>query len=131
MMYRYGRALAGCVILAATDACGHSRRTRARPSLAPTTVVFTNESLDQADVFAVRAGAGWLRLGTVMAGHTDTLTIRAGALPPGASVDFVARLLARSLTPHSGPVTVQPGDWLAITLPMTANSLAVLPAREP
>jgi hypothetical protein len=129
MTYRHRRTLASCVILAAVVACGHAHSSSAGPSTGPTTIVFKNESLEQADVFAVRRSGGALRLGTVFAGHTDTLTIREGTLPPGELVDFVARLLTRPVTPHSGPVAVHPGEWLEVTLPTTANMLAVLPAR--
>ena len=129
MTYRYRRTLASCVILAAMVACGHARSSSASPDAGPTTIVFKNESLEQADVFAVRRSGGALRLGTVFAGHTDTLTIAQGTLPPGETVDFVARLLARSRTPHSGAVAVHPGEWLEVTLPVTANLLGVLPAR--
>jgi hypothetical protein len=91
--------------------------------------VFKNESLEQAEVFAVGRSGGAERLGTVFAGHTDTLTIPEGTLPPGESVDFVARLLTRRVTPHGGPVAVHPGEWLAVTLPTTTNLLSALPAR--
>lgn len=131
-MPRRRRALACCLVLAVTAGCAHSRRSDARSKPEPTIVVFRNESLHQADVYAVRdGGAGSVRLGTVMAGHTDTLTIPPAALPRGAGVDFVARLLARSRTLRSGRVTVSPGDRLALTLPVTENSLVLLPAPEP
>ena len=132
MGYRHRRALVCYAILAVTAACARPRRTDASAKAEPIIVVFHNESLDQADVFAVRpGGAGSVRLGTVVAGGTETLRIPTGMLPTGAGVEFVARLRARARTLHSGPVTVSAGDRLTITLPMTENSLAVLPAPKP
>jgi hypothetical protein len=128
-MFGYHRIIVGSLILSATVSCGRARTNDTAPDTGPIVIVFHNESLDQADVFAVRQASGALRLGTVMAGHTDTLTIQRGTIPPGATVDFVARLLSRSRTPHSGPVAVQPGQRLSVTLPTTENILAVLPGQ--
>ena len=80
MTHRHHSVFAGCVILAATAACAGANR-GGSPSEGPTMIVFKNESLEQADVFAVRRGAGALRLGTVFGGRTDTLKIRHAALP--------------------------------------------------
>src|SRR2546423_1395977 len=50
-------------------------------------VVFVNESLDQADVYAVTSGGGDpVRIGTVMGNRTETLTLPA---PFSSGVDFV------------------------------------------
>jgi hypothetical protein len=122
--------LVGSILLAATGSCGRFH-SGAEPGTGPTTIVFQNESLDQADLFAVRRSAGALRIGTVMAGRTDTLQIGTGEIPAGESVDFVARLLARRSAPHSGLVAVLPGQWLTVTLPSTANILSVLPGQPP
>jgi len=122
--------LAGSVVLAATAACGRLHP-GATPDREGTTIVFQNQSLEQADVFALRRAAGALRIGTVFAGRTDTLTIQAGTIAPGETVDFAARLLAKGNTPHSGPVAVSPGEWLTITLPSTETILSVLPVQPP
>jgi hypothetical protein len=122
--------LVGSILVAAAGSCGRFH-SGAEPGTGPTTIVFQNESLDQADLFAVRRSAGALRLGTVMAGRTDTLEIATGTIPAGENVDFVARLLARGRAPHSGQVAVLPGQWLTITLPTTANILSVLPGQPP
>ena len=129
-MSNYRSMLFGSILLGATVSCGgfHSG---AEPGTGPTIVVFQNESLDQADLFAIRRSSGALRLGTVMAGRTDTLQIDTGTIPAGENVDFVARLLSRRSTPHSGQVAVLPGQWLTVTLPSTANILSVLPGQPP
>ena len=130
MSRSYRSMLVGSILLAAAGSCGRFH-SGAEPGTGPTVVVFQNESLDQADLFAVRRSAGALRIGTVMAGRTDTLQIEDGMIPAGENVDFVARLLARRSTPHSGPVAVLPGQWLTVTLPTTANILSVLPGQPP
>jgi hypothetical protein len=65
----------------------------------------------------------------VAAGRTDTLTV-----PPEMStrgnVNVVARLLARSARPSSGPIPLHPGDRLAIRLPIDQKMLVVLPTGE-
>ena len=95
----------------------------------PAYLYFTNESLDQADVYAVLPGDQPVRIGTVAAGRTDTLTV-----PPEMSsrgnVNVVARLLARSARPSSGPIPLHPGDRLAVRLPIDEKMLVVLPTGE-
>ena len=82
----------------------------------------------RAAVYAIPRGGTQLRIGTVQPGRTDTLTVRSGSVPPGTSVTLVARLLASRQVPTSGPLTLQPGDRIGVTLPPEANILNVLPA---
>ena len=107
-------------------ACGPFHKGQGPP---PAYLYFTNESLDQADVYAVLSGDQPIRIGTVAAGRTDTLTV-----PPEISsrgnVNVVARLLARSARPSSGPIPLHPGDRLAIRLPIDQKMLVVLPTGE-
>jgi hypothetical protein len=91
-------------------------------------IVFENQSLDQADVFAVLPAGQAQRIGTVFAGRTDTLDVPMNIITAGGTVSIVARLLAHSYTPHTGPITLNPGDRIRVTLPSNARSLAVLPA---
>jgi hypothetical protein len=92
-----------------------------------TLLYFTNESLDQADVFAVLPGNPPIRIGTVMAGQTDTLTVPRDLAARGQNVNVVARLLARSTRPSSGPLPIHPGDRLTVRLPVDEKLLVVLP----
>jgi hypothetical protein len=45
-------------------------------------------------------------------------------------VNVVARLLARSARPSSGPIPMHPGDRLAVRLPIDEKMLVVLPTGQ-
>jgi hypothetical protein len=117
------RRLARATVLVGVAACSPLKHAPPRAHL-----VFRNESLDQADVYAVISGAQTIRIGTVFPGHTDTLTVPDAALGRG-NVVVVARLLARRVAPQSGPIPIRAGELLEVTLPMDAKLLSVLPAR--
>jgi hypothetical protein len=91
-------------------------------------VVFVNESLDQADVYAATSGGDPVRIGTVMGTRTETLT-----LPPqfASGVAFVvtARLLAHAGALGSGQLTLRPGESVQIRLPSDERTLVVLPGK--
>ena len=91
-------------------------------------VIFDNQSLDQVDVFAVLSAGQAQRIGTVFAGRTDTLDVPMNVINAGGTVSILARLLAHTYTPHTGPLTLNAGDRIRVTLPSTGRSLAVLPA---
>jgi hypothetical protein len=93
-------------------------------------VIFANESLDQADVYAVLNGGQSQRIGTVFAGRTETLDIPTNIISAGGTVSIVARLLAHTYAPSTGPLTINAGDRIRVTLPSTGRSLSVLPAPE-
>ena len=118
------------IILAAVAigaaACGPFHKGKGQP---PSYLYFTNESLDQADVYAVLPGDQPVRIGTVAAGRTDTLTVPPEITSRG-NVNVVARLLARSARPSSGPIPLHPGDRLAVRLPLDEKMLVVLPTGD-
>ena len=93
----------------------------------PAIVVFTNESSYEAAVYAVSSTGRQLRLGTVQPGRKDTLRLSGGGLLLTGSVTFVARLrtVNRSLT--SGSFTLAPGQRVALTVPVDAQTLTLLP----
>jgi hypothetical protein len=107
-------------------ACAPFQKGKGQP---PAYLYFTNESLDQADVYAVLPGDQPVRIGTVAAGRTDTLTVPAEISSRG-NVNVVARLLARSARPSSGPIPLHPGDRLAVRLPIDQKMLVVLPTGQ-
>jgi len=107
-------------------ACGPFHKNNGLP---PAYLYFTNESLDQADVYAVLSGDQPIRIGTVASSRTDTLTVPPEVSSRGENVNVVARLLARSARPSSGPIPIHPGDRLVVRLPVDQKMLVVLPGE--
>jgi hypothetical protein len=120
------RSLAPAVLLLAAAAvgCGPLRRGAGQP---PAVIYFTNESLEQATVYVVAPGRDFRRIGTVFPGQTDTLTVPTDLAVSG-SLNIVARLLARSEVPQTGPVSIAPGGQYQVRLPMNAMLISFLPA---
>ena len=108
-------------------ACARTARQEVAPTNAAT-VIFSNQSLHQADVYAVPQTGTRVRIGTVPGGRTDTLMVEGAALPPGGTLTIVAELLATSASPRTGPLTLLGGDRIAVTLPSATTTLTVLPA---
>src|ERR687889_297112 len=65
--------------------------------------------------------------GTFPGGRTDTLKVPADVASRNDNVNLVARLLARSAAPSSGPIPIHPGDHLVVRLPIDQKMLVVLP----
>ena len=124
---RHFRPLAAAALACAASACGPLAHRGRGTADQPAVVVFENQSLYEAGVYAVPHGGTAVRVGTVPPGRTDTLTLRGAALPVGGTLSLVARLLADPRTPSTGPLTLQPGEHIAVTLPSQANTLTVLP----
>jgi hypothetical protein len=110
--------------VSAAGACGPLRKNGPPPAI----VVFENQSLDQADVYAVRSAGDRIRIGTVLAGRKESLKIPASVLSGDGSVNIVARILAsRRTPPSSGVISLRPGERVAVSLPPQENILTVLP----
>ncbi|HUQ84555.1 MAG TPA: hypothetical protein VM076_25600 [Gemmatimonadaceae bacterium] len=118
-----GRLTRTAVLLAAMG-CGGVRRGPAEP---PVTIIFTNDTIDQATVYVVAAGADFRRIGTVIPGKTETLTVPSDFTNRG-TVNIVARLLARSNVPQTGTVTISPGQRYEVRLQADGRVLTFLPA---
>jgi hypothetical protein len=123
MRFVHVRALVALGSLAAAAGCGPFHRGAAERAA----IVFTNESLDQADVYVTIADAQAVRLGTVLATHTDTLYVPSSVTARGAQVNIVARVFARSAQPSSGPVTLLAGDVIRVRMPSDERVLIVTP----
>jgi hypothetical protein len=121
------RLIVLAVVTAGAAACAPFHKGSGPP---PAYLYFTNESLDQADVYAVLPGNQPVRIGTVMAGRTDTLTVPSDIAVRGQNVNVVARLLAQNRVPSSGPLPIHPGDRLAVRLPVDQKMLVVLPTGQ-
>ena len=124
LLFQKLSVVAAAATIAGAAACGPFRHQAAQ---APALLYFTNESLDQADVFCVASNGQPIRIGTVMAGRTDTLTVPTDLAARGDNVNVVARLLARNVAPSSGPIPIHAGDRLQIRLPVDQKMLVVLP----
>ena len=118
--------LAPAALIAVATACGPVRRGSPVPP-APALLFFTNEGLYPADVFVTGPGVSARRVGTVMAGQTDTLVVPADLATRGGTLNVVARLLGRSAI-QSGPVSIRPGEHYDVRLPLDARLLGFLPA---
>ena len=123
---RYLRRLAPVVlILVAAAACGPLRRASGPP---PAILIFRNESLDQATVYIVAPGRDFRRIGTVFAGRTEALRVPSDLAARGGTLNIVARMLARSDLPQTGPVAIRPGERYQLTLPVNSRLISFLPA---
>ena len=116
--------MAVAVGLGVSVGCGGFRGGEAAGDLAAR-LYFSNESLDETAVYAI-SGVQQIRIGTVMAGRTDTLVVPPALLGNG-TIRLVARPLGRSRAPQSGPVPLHAGDELSVRLPLSQNTLIVLP----
>ena len=117
--------LLACATLISTTSCGRFMHNGSDDGAQ---VVFVNQSLDQADVYVVTDAGTSQRIGTVFAGRTATLDVPANIIARGGTVSIAARLLARSMAPRTGPITLSAGERLQVTLPSNAATLTVLPA---
>ena len=122
---RCGRRLGLVALMLASAACGSLGRGSGQP---PARLIFTNESLDQASVYVIASGVEFRRIGTVIPGRTDTLTIPADVVARAGTLNIVARLLARNEVPQTGPVTIRAGDIYQVRLTADARALSFLPA---
>lgn len=96
------------------------------PGNEPAAVVFSNESLTQADLFAVVSGGGEARrLGTAMAGRTETFRLGSDLAIRG-NVSLVARI-QNGGTRSTGVVPIHPGDTVHVQLPLNRSMLVFLP----
>ena len=100
------------------------------PPPPPATISFSNESTEQATVWAIGSSGERWRIGTVMPGRTERLRVPSGALAASATVHVVARPLASRDVLTTGPVSLQAGESLTVRLPSAANMLVVLPGRS-
>lgn len=121
---RFFLPLAAALSLA--TACGPYRQWQSGGDVDAAHLYFTNESIDQAAVYAI-AGGQDIRIGTVMPGRTETLTIPASIAASGTTVQIVARALGQSRVASSGPLTIVPGQSWAVRLPFDQRALVVLP----
>ena len=119
------RSLVAVVLGVSAAACGRYAKGSGQP---PATIVFINESIDQATVYVVAPGVEFRRVGTVIPGRTETLTIPADMIARAGTLNIVARLLARPEVPQTGPVTMRAGERYEVRLSANARIMSFLPA---
>src|SRR3954466_4476567 len=82
------------------------------------TLIFTNESVDQADVYATIGSSQTIRVGTVFSLRTDTLSVPVTVTDQtGGQTNFIVRQLGRSYRPSTGPITLRSTDVIRVRLP--------------
>jgi hypothetical protein len=116
-------AVALCAIT--VSACGPLRMGSAPRAM----IIFTNEALDQADVYATTSGTTPVRIGTVLSMRTDTLYIPASMTGQASSLNILARPLSKSITAQTGAITLAAGESLRVRFPADERTLIVLPDR--
>jgi hypothetical protein len=94
------------------------------------TIYFKNESFDQVAVYAVLSGVQKSRIGTVMAGRTDTLALSPSIVGSPSGLTILVRPLGRDFTAEIGPITINPGEAFDVALPPNQRMLVMLPARR-
>ena len=92
-----------------------------------TEIIFHNQSIDQADVYAMGPGGDPIRIGTVDGQKTGRL--RVPDISASDRVNIIVRVFPSSRIVASGAFTLFPGGVMDVTLPSEENMLAVLPAR--
>jgi hypothetical protein len=122
------RPLLLVLLLLVSASCSRGRLEEIDPNEGAT-LVFTNESLAQAELFVVTQGGGARKLATVMAGRTEEVRVPPDIVRRGG-LNLVTRLFGRSGTPSSGSLTLRPGDRLTVRLPIDGRSLFVVPATS-
>jgi hypothetical protein len=124
MSHRISRFL--LLTVAAVAACGPFHQGRTPDSV----VIFNNQSLDQADVYAARGGGGEVRIGTVFSNRREALRLPS-AVSSSGDFTVIARIFASNRRPRTGPLQLAIGDTIEVTLPPDGRSLTVLPPRSP
>jgi hypothetical protein len=92
-------------------------------------ILFHNQSIDQADVYALGPGGDPIRIGTVMGQKTERLQVPLSVSGASDRVNIIARLFPTSRVIASGPFTLIPGGLMDVTLPSDENMLGVVPNR--
>jgi len=119
------RAIAWFGVAFAVAGCGPFRRSNQPDAV----VVFHNQSIDQADVYALGSGGDPLRIGTVFGGRTETLRVPASVLGGGNRANVIARIFPTGRVVATGAFTLAPGEPMDVTLTSDEKVLSVLPSR--
>jgi hypothetical protein len=105
------------------SACGHF----VRNAQSDAQIVFVNESLDQADVYASGTNGDPVRIGTVFGNRSETLKVPPTVVAQGGGqINVIVHILAGSNV-SSGPFPLRAGDTMRVRLTSDKRSLIVVP----
>ena len=90
-------------------------------------VVFTNDSVQQVDVFALQGTMEMIRLGTVLGGRTETLYVPTSITDQGGQTRIIVRLFASNVQRATGMLTLQATDQWKVRLSADGRTLFVTP----
>jgi hypothetical protein len=90
-------------------------------------VIFTNDSVQQVDVFALQGSSETIRLGTVLPGRTETLYVPSSVTDQGGQTRIIARLFASNVQRATSVLTLQATDQVKVRLSADARTLVVTP----
>jgi hypothetical protein len=136
-MYGRIRAFLAPAVVCAGFACAsagsnaHPGRSRQATDNRGATVYFKNDSWDQVAVYAFTTGLSRTRIGTVMAGRADTLTIPSMMINAPGGVNISTVPLGKNEVSETGPLMFRVGEAVEISQPGNQQILVVLPARRP
>ena len=126
MRYDLRRLVIFMATAVSVAACGPFRRGGPPDGM----VIFSNQSSDQADVYALGAGGEPVRIGTVFAGRTENLRVPQSIVGGSDRVNIIARIFATPRAVASGAFTLAPGDTMVVTLGADEKLLSVLPPKS-
>jgi hypothetical protein len=109
----------------ASAACASAGHRSGQPAAS---LIFRNESPTTATVYVVAPGVERRRIGTVIPGQTETLTVPAHLAARGASLNISRDSLAQGERPQTGPILIHPGDRYEVRLTSDLIFLSFLPA---
>ena len=126
MQSNFRRIAVLAAVAISTVACGPFRRGGPPDPV----VLFTNESPDQADVYAIGSGGAAARIGTIFAGRSEPLRVPPSVTGGANRINIVARIFPGMRAVVSGPFTLSPGDTMRVGLSADEKLLSVLPPRR-
>jgi len=90
-------------------------------------VVFTNDSAEQADVYALVGTSETVRIGTVLAARTETLYLPTSITDQGGQTRIIVRLLAHNVQRATSVLTLRATDQVKVRLGADGRTLIVTP----
>jgi hypothetical protein len=93
-------------------------------------VVFHNQSIDQADIYALGSGGDPYRIGTVFAGRTESLRVPASVSGGASRINVIARIFPSGRVVATGPFNLGSGDSMDVTLTSDERMLSLLPSTS-